>query len=73
MNKRLNRGIRPVLFVTVALAVVIFAESETRERAWKLGPRMLPVPVDVSDVMRQSLLKTPAPDVAAAKAIVLRT
>jgi acetyl esterase/lipase len=38
-----------------------------QEEVWRIGPRTLPVPVDVSGVMRESLLKTPVPDVEAAK------
>jgi hypothetical protein len=44
-----------------------------QETVWEIGPRSLPASVGVSEVFRESLLKTPVPDVAAAKAIVLRT
>ena len=44
-----------------------------QETVWEIGPRSLPASVGVSKVFRESLLKTPVPDVAAAKAIVLRT
>jgi len=44
-----------------------------QEGVWKIGPRLLPASVDVSEVFRESLLKTPTPDVSAAKGFVLRT
>jgi acetyl esterase/lipase len=71
----MNTGMAKTLALVFALALmtVISTASEAQEGAWKIGPRKLPVPVDVSDVMRESLLKTPAPDVSAAKKIVLRT
>ena len=51
----------------LALTTGTLVASETQEGAWEIGPRTLPVSVDVSDVMRESLLKTPAPDVETAK------
>jgi acetyl esterase/lipase len=42
------------------------------ETAWTIGPRTLPVPRDVSRVFRDSLLKTPTPDVAAMKKLRLK-
>ncbi|MHC4647383.1 MAG: alpha/beta hydrolase fold domain-containing protein, partial [Planctomycetota bacterium] len=70
MNKRIVRIL--TLVFAIALATVILAESKAQEAEWKIGPRTLPVPVDVSDVMRESLLKTPKPD-AAAQANVPKT
>ncbi len=47
--------------------------SEAHEGAWIIGPRVLPASVGVSDVMRESLLETPAPNVEAVKRLVLKT
>ncbi len=62
-----------VLVLALTLTAVMLAASEPPEGGWQIGPRTLPVPVDVSDVMRESLLATPKPDVEAAKGLVLRT
>jgi acetyl esterase/lipase len=73
MKNRLNKGIRLALFIILALTALILAENEVEKGAWKIGSRTLPAAVDVSEVMRESLLNTPTPDVEAAKGIVLRT
>ena len=71
----MNTGIAKTFALVFALALmtVMSTESEAQEGAWKIGPRTLPVPVDVSDVMLESLLKTPAPDVEAAKKLAPQT
>jgi monoterpene epsilon-lactone hydrolase len=71
----MNTGMAKTLALVFALVLmtVISTESEAQKGAWKIGPRTLPVPVDVSDVMRESLLKTPAPDVEAAKKLAPQT
>lgn len=61
------------LACVLALPAAILSGSRAQEDAWQIGPRTLPVPIDVSDVMRESLLKTPTPDVKAAKGLVLKT
>ena len=72
MTLRVSFGfLRVPLLVTAMLFAV--AMTALAEDVWNIGPRTLPAAVDVSDVMRESLLKTPTPDVAAAKALVLRT
>jgi acetyl esterase/lipase len=57
----------------LTLTAVISAEKKAQNGEWTIAPRRLPPPVDVSDVFRESLLKTPEPDVAAAKATALKT
>jgi acetyl esterase/lipase len=71
MNKRIVQIL--TLVFAIALATVILAKSKTQEGVWKIGPRVLPPSEDVSDVMRESLLKTPTPDVKATKELVLKT
>jgi hypothetical protein len=48
----MNTGMAKTLALVFALALmtVISTESEAQKGAWKIGPRTLPVPVDVSDV-----------------------
>jgi len=55
-----------VLAIALALTVGV-PTAKAQEEVWRIGPRMLPVPVDVSDVMRESHLKTPVPNVETAK------
>jgi len=61
--------------LTIALVVLLTfgLRAVAQDSAWKIGPRTLPASVDVSDVMRESLLKTPTPDVAATKGLVFTT
>jgi acetyl esterase/lipase len=69
-GKTMKTGMaRTLAFVfALALTTVILAESsKVQERVWKIGSRRLPVPAHVSEVMQESLLKTPVPDVEAAK------
>lgn len=47
--------------------------ARAQEDVWKIGPRTLPPPADVSDEFRNSIMKTATPDVAAAQAIGLKT
>ncbi len=54
----------------VMLTTVVAAQAEA---GWKLGPRLLPPPVGVSDELRDALANTPTPDIAAAKANVPQT
>jgi len=61
------------LVAAVVLTTVALAATATQEGVWEIGPRMLPASVDVSDVMRESLLNTPAPDVEAARNFVPET
>jgi len=74
-GKIMNTGRARTLALVFALALttVISTESEAQEGVWKIGPRILPAPNDVSDVMRESLLKTPAPDIEAARKFVPQT
>ena len=69
----MRMAISAALVLALATTAVVLAASEAQEGAWRIGPRTLPASVDVSDVMRESLLETPAPDVEAAKRLVLRT
>lgn len=71
MNTRMARIL--ALVFALVLTIVILAESEAQEGAWRIGHRTLPVSVDVSDVMRESLLNTPAPDVEAVRKSVPKT
>lgn len=62
----------------IALVVVVgFASgipaAGAEKGAWEIGPRTLPAARDVSDIMRESLLKTPTPNVKAAKAFAAET
>ncbi|MBW2248406.1 MAG: alpha/beta hydrolase fold domain-containing protein [Deltaproteobacteria bacterium] len=50
-----------MIFMTFGLRAV------AQESAWKIGPRTLPASVDVSEPVREALMKTSTPDVAAAK------
>jgi len=64
--------------ILTAIQILIFAlvlvpSALAQEGVWKLGPRTLPASVDVSDVMRETLLKLPTIDVSAAKGLVFRT
>jgi len=61
------------LVSALALTTLVLAGCKSQEGVWEIGPRSLPASVDVSAVIRESLLKTPTPDVAAAKGIVLKT
>lgn len=58
---------RMLSLLAIAFATAITTESDAQEGAWRIGPRTLPAAVDVSDVMYKSLLKTPTPDLEAAK------
>ena len=61
-------------FLIVALALMTMTtQALAQEGVWTIGPRTLPPSAGVSEVLRESLLKTPTPDVAAAKEIVLKT
>lgn len=62
-----------LLIFTIALATVITQESKAQDGSWEIGPRTLPASVDVSDVMRESLLNTQTPDIKKAKGIVFST
>jgi len=69
---------RTTLMRIIFLAIVVtftagVPEVKAQEDAWKIGPRTVPASVDVSDVVRESLLKTTTPDVAAAKGLVFTT
>src|SRR5210317_2077796 len=61
----------------LSIAFMILLASGFRviaqKSAWEIGPRTLPPSAGVSEVLRESLLTTPTPDVAAAKEIVLKT
>ena len=52
-----------ILVFALALTMVITKESKAQEGIWTIGPRTLPASADVSDVMRETLLNTPTPDV----------
>ncbi len=62
---------------TLLLLLTLTAETgaigEVQENVWVIGPRTLPVPVDVCDLMRESLLNTPKPDVETAKNLAPQT
>lgn len=62
-----------MFILTVALITLITTGSQAQENVWKIGPRELPPPVDVSDVFREVLLNTPTPDVAAHLELKLET
>jgi len=70
MKKRIGRTALPIALM---ILLIFGLRANAQEGAWKIGPRTLPASVDVSDVVRESLLKTPAPDVAAAKGLVFTT
>ena len=61
--------------LTIALAILLTfgLQVVAQDSAWKIGPRTLPAAVDVSDVVHESLLKTPTPDVSASKRSVFTT
>jgi acetyl esterase/lipase len=61
------------LVVSLGLVAAAPIESSAQYDTWQIGPRELPIPVDVSDVMRESFLNTSAPDVKAAKEFVPKT
>ena len=61
------------LIFSISLTTLITKESKAQDGTWDIGPRILPASVDVSDVMRESLLNTPTPNVEATKSIVLKT
>jgi len=61
---------RAALTIAVVILVTFGLRAVAQENAWKIGPRTLPASVDVSDVVRESLLKTPTPDVAATKRLI---
>jgi len=64
---------KATLTITLMILLTFCLRAAAQENAWEIGPRKLPASVDVSDVVRESLLKTPTPDVAAAKGIVFKT
>jgi len=71
MNTKTSKML--IFVFAIALSTVMTKESKSQEGTWNIGPRTLPASVDVSDVVRESLLKTPTPDVAAAKGLVFTT
>ena len=46
---------------------------ETEENGWEIGPTHLPAPAGASDVLADSIRKTPPPDVAAMKQLIPRS
>lgn len=62
-----------VLLIALATFLTWSLPLVAQENSWELGPRTLPPSAGVSEVFRESLLKTPTPDVAAMKEIVLKT
>jgi len=60
-----------LLLAAVVLLPALGVEGE--DGGWEIGPRSLPAPNHVSDVMRKALLATPTPDVAAVQGVVLTT
>jgi len=64
---------RATLTLALMMLLIFGLRANAQEGAWKIGPRTLPASVDVSDVVRESLLKTPTPDVAATKGLVFTT
>lgn len=62
-----------LLIFTIVLATVITKESKAQDGTWDIGPRTLPAAVDVSDILRESLLGTLLGDVETAKAVVFKT
>ncbi|GEM_PF-221265 len=66
-------GYIPVTMVIFLMFTIGISSVNAQETAWEIGPRILPVSVDVSDVMRESLLETPTPDAEAAKSLVFNT
>ena len=64
---------KATLTITLMILLTFGLRAAAQENAWEIGPRKLPASVDVSDVVRESLLKTPTPDVAAAKGLVFKT
>ncbi len=71
MHTKISRML--TLVFVLALTTVITKESKAQEGAWKIGPRTLPASADVSDVMHESLLNSPTPDLAAFQKIVLKS
>jgi acetyl esterase/lipase len=62
------------LVFSLALTTAISVDfCDAREGAWQIGPRTLPPPDGASDVMRDLLLNSPAPDGDAARKIVPQT
>jgi monoterpene epsilon-lactone hydrolase len=61
------------LIFAIALTMVITKESKAQDGSWEIGPRILPASIDVSDVVRESLLNTQTPDVKKARGIVFST
>ncbi len=45
------------------------SNNTIQEAVWNLGPRTLPTPAGASDVLRDSISNTPAPDVAAVQLV----
>ena len=70
MKTRTGTAARPMALMMLLTCSLPLVAQET---AWEVGPRRLPTSVDVSEALRESLLKTPTPDVSAAKGIVFRT
>ena len=62
-----------VTVLVLAIALLAQAIGEAEDSALEIGSRTLPASFDVSDVMRESLLKGPTPDVSAAQGTILRT
>ncbi len=46
---------------------------ETEENGWEIGPTHLPAPAGASDVLADSIRKTPPPDVAAMRQLIPRS
>ena len=70
-GKTMNK--RNTITLAFIFALALTTVSEAQEKAWKIGPRTLPVSAAVSDVMRESLLNTPQPDVAAEEKLAPQT
>jgi len=70
MNTQTSKA---TLTITLMILLTFGLHAAAQENAWEIGPRKLPASVDVSDVVRESLLKTPTPDVSAAKGLVFKT
>jgi len=65
----------PATLLLLAVFALVFGGcgDKSAPKASAAGPRALPLPVGVSDVVRESLSKTPTLDVAAAKGAVFTT
>ena len=70
MHKRTDT---PALSLSLIIGLTCCSQVFAEETAWEIGARQLPVPVGVSETLRESLLQAPRPDLAATKAIVLKT